>query len=320
MHKAVFLDLGSTSHDDLDLSRLHTACGELTSWNQTRLEQRLQHIQNADIIISNKVILDAEILEQLQGQIKLICIAATGTNNVDLNAAKALNIPVTNIRDYASQSVAEHVMALIFALYRQLPSWQHDVPRGAWSLSPHFCLLNPPIRDIAGATLGIVGYGVLGQAVAAHAQALGMQVIVAERPTADSVRAGYMAFDDVLAQADIISLHCPLSPETANLFDAQRLQQMKAGAILINTARGGIVDEIALLQALQSGHLAGAGMDVLAQEPPPADHPLLHAQLPNLLITPHVAWASRSARQTLINQLAEIIERWQHGDILNRVA
>lgn len=318
MSEAVFLDLGCTSHDDLDLTRLQTACGTLKTWSQTLPGERLQHIGNASIVISNKVILDRPLLRSLAIQVKLICVAATGTNNIDLQAAQEFNIPVTNIRDYASQSVAEHVIAMIFALRRQLPAWQQALQQGEWHRSPHFCLLDYAMPQVAGSTLAIIGHGVLGKAVEKTAQALGINVIIAEHP-GKPVREGRVNFETALQQADIISLHCPLTNETRNLINAERLLLMKPGAILINTARGGIVDETALLQALKTGHLAGAGIDVLEQEPPQENSPLLREPLPNLIVTPHVAWASRNARQTLVDQLADIIESWKAGELRNRV-
>lgn len=319
MSEAVFLDLGCTSRDDLDLTRLHNACGVLKVCSQTLPGQRLQHIGNASIVISNKVVLDRPLLHSLATHVKLICIAATGTNNVDLHAAQEFGIPVANIRDYASQSVAEHVIAMIFALRRQLPAWQKALQQGEWHRSPHFCLLDHAMPQVAGSTLVIIGYGALGKAVEKIAQALGMRVLIADHP-GRSPRAGRVAFDEALQQADIVSLHCPLTDETRNLINVERLRQMKQGAILINTARGGMVDEQALLQALKKGHLGGAGIDVLEQEPPRENSPLLHEQLPNLIVTPHVAWASRNARQTLVDQLADVIENWKAGKKINQVA
>lgn len=316
--KAAFLDLDSTSHDDLDLSALQSCCNPLITWGATTLAQRLDHIGDAQIIISNKVVLDAQLLHALKDQIQLICVAATGTNNVDLVTAQQLGIPVTNIRDYASQSVAEHVMAMIFALRRQLPAYQQALQRGEWQQSPHFCLLNYPMDDIAGSQLAIIGYGNLGQATAKLAQAIGMEILIAEQP-GQTPRPGRLAFEAAVAQADVISLHCPLTANTRDLFNAERLRLMKPSALLINTARGGIVNEADLVQALQQGWIAGAAVDVLMQEPPHADAVLLQTALPNLLVTPHVAWASRKARQTLVDQLASIITRFQQGEWMNRV-
>ncbi len=320
MPDVVFLDYESTSRDDLDLTRLQSVCGSLKLWPHTTLQQRLQHIGEAEVIISNKVMLDAHLLASLRDQIKLVCIAATGTNNIDINAAERFGIPVTNIRNYGTQSVAEHVIALIFALTRQLPAWQQAIQRGDWQRSPHFCLLDYPITEIAGKTLGIVGSGTLGEATAQLAQAVGMQILRAERPDAPHIRPDRVSLDELCARADVISLHCPLTAQTQNLIDAQRLRQMKPSAILINTARGGIVNEPDLLVALQTGVIAGAALDVLVTEPPGADAVLLQQTLPNLLITPHIAWASQRARQTLLDQLADIIGGWQRGELLNQVS
>lgn len=319
MTRVVFLDVGSTSHNDLDFTRLNQACDTLQMWDHTSPAQLLAHIGDAEIIISNKVVLNRATLQTLRTQLKLICVAATGTNNVDLQAAKEFGIPVTNIRNYANQSLAEHVMAFIFALRRQLPAYQRALQQGEWCNSPHFCLLNYPMPQIVGSTLAIIGYGVLGKAVEQLARAVGMHILLAEQP-AKPPRAGRVAFEEAIARADVISLHCPLTEQTRHLINAERLRQMQPHALLINTARGGIVDELALLEALQQGWIAGAGIDVLAVEPPTADSPLLQANLPNLIVTPHVAWASHPARQTLLDQLADIITYWRAGEYLNRVA
>lgn len=319
MSQAVFLDLGSTSHADLDLSHLNQVCESITYWDHTSLLQRIEHIGKAEIIITNKVLIDAPILEALQTQIKLICIAATGTNNVDLVTAKRLGIPVTNIRHYANQSVAEHTLALIFTLRRQIIAYRQALQQGAWQASPHFCLLDYPMPPIAGSTLAILGYGTLGQAVAQLARQVSMQILLAEQPNAP-IREGRVSFEQALAQADVLSLHCPLTEQTRHLMNAERLQQMKSTALLINTARGGIVDEVALVQALKAGWIGGAGIDVLAKEPPDAASPLLQVNLPNLIVTPHVAWASQTARQTLVDQLASIIQSWQQGKLINLVS
>ncbi|MEZ5448613.1 MAG: D-2-hydroxyacid dehydrogenase [Thiolinea sp.] len=319
MPDAVFLDFGSTSRDDLDLTRLQAACGSLQLWPYTTLQQRSQHIGKAEVIISNKVMLDAQLLASMQHQIKLICVAATGTNNVDLSAAQRFRIPVTNVRDYASQSVAEHTIALLFALARQIPAYREVLQQGKWQASPHFCLLDYPITELAGKTFGIIGYGMLGKATARLAEALGMQILIADRLDAVHLRPGRVSLDELLTQADVVSLHCPLNEQTRDLINAQRLRQMKPSAFLLNTARGGLVNEADLLAALRSGTIAGAGMDVLEQEPPAADSLLLQAALPNLLLSPHVAWASQRARQTLIDQLADIITAWKQGQLLNAV-
>ncbi|WP_020558707.1 D-2-hydroxyacid dehydrogenase [Thiofilum flexile] len=321
MPTVVFLDTASTQAGDLDLTPLSTACqGQLTLWPHTPAAQIQEHIGTASIVISNKVPIDAALMHSQRDTLKLICVAATGTNNIDLNAARQLNIPVTNVRDYGSQSVAEHVFSLIFALSRSLPAYQQELNQGAWQRAEQFCLLNHPIRELAGNTLLIIGGGTLGQATARLGQALGMKILFAERPHAPT-RAGKIALEAGLQQADVVSLHCPLTPETTHLINAERLALMQSHALLINTARGGIVDETALLAALRQGQIGGAGIDVLPQEPPIQGNPLLEAQLPNLIVTPHIAWASRTARQRLIEQLAQIISTFINtGEVLNQVA
>lgn len=319
MPQAVFLDYASTSHDDLDLTRLRHACGQLQLWEATQADNLLEHIGQAEIVISNKVILNAATLTALKDQIKLICVAATGTNNIDLAVAQQLGIPVCNVRNYGNRSVAEHCLSLIFALARQLPAYHQAVQAQAWQKSKHFCLLDYPITEVAGKTLGIIGYGSLGQATAELAAAVGMQILVAERLDAPTVRTGRVSLHELLARADFISLHCPLTEQTKAFINAERLQYMKPSAFLINTARGGLICEADLLTALQTHQIAGAALDVLSLEPPTTDNPLLQTSLPNLIITPHIAWASRSARQTLIEQLADIISSFQANHLINPV-
>lgn len=319
MPQAVFLDYASTSHDDLDLTRLRHACGQLQLWEATQADNLLEHIGQAEIVISNKVILNAATLTALKDQIKLICVAATGTNNIDLAVAQQLGIPVCNVRNYGNRSVAEHCLSLIFALARQLPAYHQAVQAQAWQKSKHFCLLDYPITEVAGKTLGIIGYGSLGQATAELAAAVGMQILVAERLDAPTVRTGRVSLHELLARADFISLHCPLTEQTKAFINAERLQYMKPSAFLINTARGGLICEADLLTALQTHQIAGAALDVLSLEPPTTDNPLLQTSLPNLIITPHIAWASRSARQTLIEQLANIISSFQANHLINPV-
>lgn len=319
MPQAVFLDYASTSHDDLDLTRLRHACGQLQLWEATQADNLLEHIGQAEIVISNKVILNATTLTALKDQIKLICVAATGTNNIDLEVAQQLGIPVCNVRNYGNRSVAEHCLSLIFALARQLPAYHQAVQAQAWQKSKHFCLLDYPITEVAGKTLGIIGYGSLGQATAELAAAVGMQILVAERLDAPTVRTGRVSLHELLARADFISLHCPLTEQTKAFINAERLQHMKPSAFLINTARGGLICEADLLTALQTHQIAGAALDVLSLEPPTTDNPLLQTSLPNLIITPHIAWASRSARQTLIEQLADIISSFQTNHLINQV-
>lgn len=320
MPQTVFLDYASASRNDLDLNKLEQACThQLKLWDTTHADTLLEHIGEAEIVISNKVMIPASVLQTLKNQIKLICVAATGTNNIDLVAARELGIPVCNVRNYGNHSVAEHCVGLIFALARQIPAYHQAVQTGAWQQSQHFCLLDYPIFEIAGKTLGIIGYGSLGQATAKLASALGMKIIIAERLDATEIRPDRVHLNELLAQADVISLHCPLTEQTKGFINAERLKQMKPTALLINTARGALINEADLLIALQTGQIAGAALDVLSIEPPTAANPLLQLSLANLIITPHIAWASHRARQTLIDQLADIIKSFQQGSLLNQV-
>ncbi|OLQ77469.1 glycerate dehydrogenase [Photobacterium proteolyticum] len=291
-------------------------------WHQypaTAPQQVLSRLQQATIAISNKVVLDTNILSQLP-RLKMVAIAATGTNNVDLDYCHQHGITVSNIRGYACDSVPEHVIAMMFALRRNLMGYHQDIQAGVWQQKKQFCFFTHPIGDINGSTLGIIGSGSLGQAVAKLAQALGMKVLFAERKGQSKCREGYTPFSDVVEQADILTLHCPLTAETANLIGRQELRQMKPSSLLINTGRGGLVDEQALVNALQQGEIGGAGVDVFTEEPADDSNPLVaHAHLPNLLLTPHVAWGSDSAIQTLANQLIDNLNRFVEGKPQNVV-
>lgn len=266
----------------------------------------------ADIIISNKVRIDAEAIAALP-RLKLIAIAATGTNNVDLVASKQHGVAVCNIQHYAGTSVPEHALMLMLALMRNLPAYQQDLRAGAWQQSPHFCHFGAPIRDLSGRQLLIIGAGSLGQATAHLARAFGMHVAFAEHKHATTIRPGYIAFEAGLQAADIVSLHCPLNDTTKLMISEAEFAMMKHDALLINTARGGIVDEAALLNALERHTLAGAGIDVLHEEPPRTGNALLNYAKPNLIITPHVGWASFEAMSRLAEQLICNIEAWQAG-------
>ncbi len=295
---------------------------EWVEYGQTRPDEVVERLAGAAVALINKVRLGAATLDRLP-ELKMIAVAATGTNCVDLAACKARGIVVSNIRGYAVHTVPEHVMSLLLALTRNLVAWRETVIAGGWQKSGQWCLFDHPIRDLHGATLGLIGGGTLGNGVARLAEAFGMRVLRAERKGATTVRAGYTAFADVLAQADAVSLHCPLTPETQGLIGEAELRAMRASALLINTARGGIVDEAALVRALREGWIGGAGFDVLTAEPPAADHPLLDPALlalPNFLLTPHVAWSSRPAMQTLADQLVDNIEAFAAGMPRNRVA
>ncbi len=281
-----------------------------------------ERLAGATMAIVNKLQIDADLLVRLPS-LQLIAVTATGTNNVDLAACRARGIAVMNIRGYAAHTVPEHVFALLLALSRNVLAYREAVAAGRWQHSRQFCLHDYPIRDLYGATLGVIGGGSLGSGVIRLANAFGMRVLRAERKSASVLRDGYTAFAEVLRDADAISLHCPLTPETHNLIGAAELRAMKPSALLINTARGGLVDEHVLARALQEGWIAGAALDVLSSEPPRAGNPLLAPQLlaqANFLLTPHVAWASAAAMQALADQLVANIEAFARGEAQNRVA
>lgn len=274
------------------------------------------------IAIVNKLPFTAELIGRLP-DLKMVAVAATGTNNVDLAACQARGIVVSNIRGYARQTVPEHALALLMALSRNLVAYRASVQAGRWQCSDQFCFFDHPIRDLHGQTLGVIGSGDLGDGFARLAEALGMTVLKAERKGAATVRPGYAAFELVVAESDAISLHCPLTPETRHLIGVAELAAMKPTALLINTARGGLVDEAALAAALRAGTIGGAGFDVLSEEPPKGDNPLLAPDvlaLPNFILTPHVAWASAPAMQALADQLIDNIEAFARGEPRNRVA
>ena len=295
---------------------------EWVEYPSTRAEQVVERLAGASIAIINKVPLPAAAIAALPA-LKMVAVAATGTNIVDLDACRVRGIVVANIRGYAEHTVPEHVMALLLALSRNLIAWRETVQAGRWQQSEQFCLFDHPIRDLHGATLGLVGSGSLGNGVARLAEAFGMRVLRAEHKGAATVRPGYTAFAEVLATADALSLHCPLNDGTRGLIGEAELRAMKPSALLINTARGGIVDEAALIRALKEGWIGGAGFDVITAEPPPLGHAMLDPQLlalPNFLLTPHVAWASRPAMQALADQLIDNIEAFVAGTPQNRVA
>lgn len=314
--KVVFLDAATLA--DTDLTPLDLADVSLTLYPQTQAEQLLCHARGAQVLISNKVALDAKAIQALP-ELRCILVAATGVNMVDLTVARAAGITVCNVQGYAGSAVPQHVFAMLLQLTNHIQSYHQAVQQGAWSQSPHFCLHLQPIEELAGKTMTIVGYGDLGQATARLARAFGMTVLIAERPDADQTRSGRTTFEEALRQADVLSLHCPLTASTTGLINADSLSYLKPTALLINTARGGLIDETALAEALTTGRLAGAALDVLSTEPPAAQHPLLQRDLPNLLITPHVAWASRQAMQRLVVQLAENLQAFLNEQPIRQV-
>ncbi|MEN5250968.1 D-2-hydroxyacid dehydrogenase [Alcaligenes aquatilis] len=313
--RIVFLDRETLS-DSVQLPQVPFK-HELQVYGRTAPDQVAERIADADIVISNKVALRREHL-QAAPNLKMIALAATGSDNIDLDAAREHQIVVSNIRDYAVRSVPEHVFALVFALRRNICAYRQSVKEGRWQEAQQFCYFDYPIRDLAGSTLGLIGSGSLGQAVATMGRALGMKVIFAQRrgQTIVSNADDRLPFEQVLEQADILSLHCPLTAETQNMLGMAEFERMAPRRpLLINTARGGLIDNQALAHALRQGWLGGAGIDVCTPEPPPADHILMRLlDLPNYILTPHIGWASQEAMQALANQLIENIAAFHRGE------
>lgn len=292
---------------------------EWREYEATPLDHVLERLVGAEVAITNKVPLRVDTLRQLP-RLKLIAISATGTNNVDLDYCRAHGIAVCNVSGYSTHSVAEHTFALLLALRRNILRYHADIRAGAWQAAMHFALHSHPLHDLDGSILGIIGLGDIGHAVARIGEAMGMKVLEAERKGAKEVRAGRAPFNEVLAESDVITLHCPLTPETANLIGETELQRMKPSAILLNLARGGLVDEMALALALREGRIAGAGVDVLTTEPPRDGNPLLDIAGHNCVVTPHVAWASQQAMARLAEEVVRNIEAFYRGEPRNRVA
>ena len=310
----VVLDRDTLVNRPFDFDFPHT----LSSYGTTEAHETLARIRGADIVITNKVVISAQAFAE-NPQLKLVAVTATGVNNVDVEAAKQNGTAVCNIRAYGNESVAEHAFMMMITLMRNLPAYQRDVAAGLWENSPFFCHLGAPMRDLNGKTLAIFGRGNIGKTLATYAQAFKMNVVFAEHKHTQSVRDGYVSFDEAIRSADVVSLNCPLTPQTANMIGEAELQQMKPGAILINCGRGGLVDEAALVAALKYGQIGGAGFDVLTQEPPRDGNPLLKARLPNLIVTPHIAWASQEAANRLFDILLDNINRFVAGNPQNLV-
>ena len=318
LQRGVLLDRDTIdAGGDIDFAALVSMFSQWQAYDYTLKDDTIERIDGASVIISNKVMLDEKALRSVPG-LKLVCIAATGTNNVDLEAAKALAIPVCNVRGYATATVSQHALALILALSTRLIDYHEAVRSDRWQQARQFCLLDYPIRELAGKTLGIVGYGELGRGVARLGEALGMKLLIAQRPGGPA-EPGRIPLHELLPQVDVLSLHCPLTPETQNLIGAREFALMKRDAILINTARGGIVDEQALADALRQGRIGGAGVDVLTVEPPVKGNVLLDPDIPNLIVTPHSAWASRETRQRLVDELVTNIRAFLKGSVRNPV-
>ncbi|QPL30991.1 2-hydroxyacid dehydrogenase [Pseudomonas fragi] len=316
--RAVFLDYTSLDLGDLDLDPLRRAFGDVQLCTDTTPANVIERLQGARVAISNKVVLNAQTLAACP-DLKLILVAATGTNNVDLEAARAQGITVANCQGYGTPSVAQHTLGLLLALATRLVDYNKAVADGQWQQSKQFCLLDFPIVELKGKTLGLFGHGELGSAVAKLAEAFGMRVLIGQIPGRPA-RAGRLALDELLPQVDALTFHCPLTEHTRNFIGARELALLKPGAFVVNTARGGMIDEQALADALRSGHLGGAATDVLSVEPPRDGNPLLAADIPRLIITPHSAWGSREARQRIVGQLAQNAEAFFTGTALRVVS
>jgi glycerate dehydrogenase len=314
--KTVFLDYDTVANGDLDTANLRAAAGELILYDssESKIAERLH---DADAALLNKLELTRELLLGAP-RLKLIALAATGTNNVDLVAARELGIAVCNIRAYCTASVVQQVWGLILSLTQHVEEFSRLSKDGSWARDEAGTVLRYPIRELQGRVFGVVGWGELGRGAARIAESFGMQVLIANRP-GEAPQAGRMNLDQLLAVADIVSLHCPLTPATRGLIGARELKLMKPDALLINTARGALVDSAALAAALKAGNLGGAGIDVLAQEPPVNGDPLLDSSIPNLLVTPHIAWAAREARQRCLDEMAANIRDFRTGGRRGRV-
>jgi len=314
--QGVFLDSDSMG-TDLDRNCLESTLSKLTSYGATQPEEVINKLAQTDIVIVNKVVLGAKEFAACP-TLKLIAVTATGTNNIDLDAARAANIKVCNVTQYGRPTIVQHTFSLILALANQLLNYTQDVQNDAWQKSATFCLMNHPIQELEGKTMGIIGYGDLGKGVAKMAEAFGMKVILGARPDQNTCIIDgkqRLPLDKFLPQVDVLSLHCLLSESTLDLIDEHALSLMKPSAFLVNVARGGIVNEAALASALKSGKLAGAATDVLTTEPPIQGNVLLDPTIPNLIVTPHCAWASKEARQRLLNKTANNIQRFLDGSL-----
>jgi glycerate dehydrogenase len=317
LEKGVFLDLETVDRGDLDRTGLD-ACLPEWDWHPfTEPADIPERVRGAQVVVTNKCRLDGAALAGAS-ELRLVAVASTGTDIVDPEAARHAGVTVCNIRDYCTGAVAQHTVTLMLNLLTGQPWYWQRVRQGEWCEARQFCLQERPIREAAGLKFGVIGYGTLGRAAAAAAGALGMKVLVAERK-GRRARPGRLPFEDVVRRADVLSIHCPLTDETRNLVARGELVSMKSDAILINTARGGIVNERDLADALRAGDIGGAGVDTLTSEPPARDHPLLAADIPNLLLTPHNAWASKRGRQAALDQLTRIVQAFAAGQPFNVV-
>ncbi len=315
--KGCILDQRTFDRDDICLSGLLGLLDEWSHHPSSRHAQAAERIAGCGVVITNKVRLDRDAVLGADA-LRLVILAATGTDNVDLDACRERGVVVCNTTGYSRPAVVQHTFTLMLNLMTSLPAYRDDVRNGNWSNSDIFCLLDHPIRELQGKTLGIIGLGDIGGRVADIGRAFGMDIAVAARPGTDP-DGDRLALDDLLPVADVISLHCPLTPRTHHLLSWAQFRKMKPGAVLINTARGAIIHDEALVEALRTGEIAGAGIDVLDEEPPPPDHPLLAADIPNLIVTPHNAWSTLESRQRLVAKMAETLAAWQAGTPRNVV-
>lgn len=315
--RAVFLDFDTVSSGDLDTGPLERVAPGIVLHGRTAAADVAARIAGCEAVFANKSVIDRALIEA-NPRLRLIALTATGVDNVDLAAARAARVAVCNLRDYCTPSVVQHVFAMLLALTHRLREYDALVHSRRWEQAGQFSLFPYPIRELQGRVFGIVGYGTLGRAVARVAGSFGMQVEIAIRPGGSAV-AGRRDLDQLLPQLDVLSLHCPLTAATRGLIGRARLTRMKSDAVLLNTARGALVDAMALAEALRNRQLGGAGIDVLEREPPPADHPLLDPSIPNLIVTPHIAWAARESRQRCLDELALNVESFLSGGRRNRV-
>lgn len=315
--RAVFLDFRTVSNGDIDTAALDAVLPGCIYYDTTSPEELLTRVAAAEVIVVNKIRIDREVFRAAP-DLKLVCLVATGINNVDLDAAKENKIAVCNIRGFCTEAVVQHVFALLLSLTQHLDGYRELLRRGVWREAPQFCLLDYPIMELKDKNFGIVGFGELGRGAAYVAAGFGMRVLIANRINTDAIE-GRLDLDDLLHEADVVSLHCPLTPATEKLIGARELKLMKPSAILINTARGGLIDSQALADALRAGEIGGAGIDVLPQEPPVDGDPLLADDIPNLIVTPHIAWATRDARQRAVDEVTANIEDYLNGGTRNRI-
>lgn len=307
---AVILDETSFNNNgDMDLTNLLGLNDNWARYDETAKDERLERLQNVQIAVANKIVFDKELLEQLP-DLKVILLAATGMDNIDRDYCEANGIAYYNVTDYCTASLAQHVFTLILSLSTSINDYQRITRNGEWSKSAHFCTLQFPIQELAGKTLGLIGYGSLAKGVEKLAKAFDMNIMLGARVGSTEAPEGRVLIEDMLPQVDVLSVHCPLTPETNKMINYDFLSKMKSTAFIINSARGAVIDNADLAQALRDGVIAGAGIDVLEVEPPPADHPLLDPDIPNLILTPHVAWAAKEARQRVVEKVAANLKNW----------